>query len=440
MAYTMTHLPQDSTTNAQGHPPTDSASGHLTSIELDTLLQPRQSARRRFVQAGSIILAVLLVVVFFIYPHWAGGFGHDATLPSQSTTPDVPIVLLSNVTYGLLTVNGKRLNDSPPAIAYLHAGKNTIDLKTPPFLPQHCDITWPEQQVTGSICQINRDPQVITVRGRSVQPIFLVEIRLTAAQLPPDARDSALHLVGDALTGLSETSARLVPAGQYFATGNLPESKVQLHQLPETIVAKPVTGAPLTPPFGSALDGSSLDCANLGCASSLRPPDITLIQQALGSSNVWEVGSDVSLRLDFSTTEGASRGSIVLSEREGVTLFLTYSPDGGWNTIMGSAVGDKGFPTLASRLDLSLCDAGSTWMQHLAQPALSANTSSSMEMFTGHGLQGCELQLDMQQGNGTQAARFLWRFGALLSENATAHQLVPSIPMAPSDEIAALTS
>ncbi len=90
MTYTMTHLPHDAMTDAQDHPPTDSASDHVSSVELDALLQPRHSARKRLVQAGSIIVAVLLVIGFLVYPHWAGGFGHDdVTLPSTST-PDVP--------------------------------------------------------------------------------------------------------------------------------------------------------------------------------------------------------------------------------------------------------------------------------------------------------------------------------------------------------------
>ncbi len=435
----MTHLPHDSMTDAHDHPPTDSASGHLSSVELDTLLQPKQSSRKRFVQAGSITLAVLLVIGFFVYPHWSGAFGHnDAGTPPSTSTPDVPIVLLSNITYGSLSVNGKQLNSPPPAIAYLHPGNNTIDLKTPPFLPQHCEITWPDQHLTGPTCTIKYDTQTFTIRGRSVVPVFVIDMLLTAAQLPQDARDAALQLVGQALTDLSATSSLLVPAGQYFAVGNLPDSKLHVNQSTETIQAKVVTDASVErPPVGGP------DCSNLGCANSLDPEGATLLTQAFGTSNVWVIESVVSLRLDFTTTQGTSRGSLMLSTFDTLSLFLSYTPNGGWRVLTADPVKQQFTVTLSDQIDEYVCGAGREWINQLAQQTVPATTFSSFgEMNTPntHGLRGCEFQVQAQQSNSTQPAQFLWRFGALLAENAAAHQLFPGIPMAPRDEIAAVTS
>ncbi len=423
-------------TDAQDHPPTDSASDHLSSVELDTLLQPKQSSRKRLVQAGSITLALLLVIGFFVYPHWAAAFGHGgATPPSQSTaTADVPIVLLSNVTYGSLSVNGKPLNSPPPAIVYLHAGNNTIDLKTPPFLPQHCQISWPEQQVTGSTCTLKYDTQTYTVRGRSVVPVFVIDMLLTAAQLPQDARDAAFHAVGAALTDLSVASSLPVPAGQYFAVGDLPTSKLHVNQLTETIQAKVVADAPAErSPVGGP------DCRSLGCASSLQPDSATQLPQEFGTSNVWAITSAISLRLDFSTTRGTSRGSLMLSTFDQLPLVLTYTPDGGWR-ILTEDPANPYVITLSSQIDENVCNAGRNRIFQLAQQTLPATTVSSFgieETLNSHGLRGCEFQESVPQGNSTQPAQFLWRFGALLAENTTAHQLFPGIPIAPRDEIAA---
>lgn len=438
MAYTMTHLPHDAMTDSQDHPPTDSTSSHMTSVELDAHLQPRHSSRKRLVQAGSITLAVLLVIGFLVYPHWASGFGHDGATPPSTSTPDVPIVLLSNVTYGSLTVNGKQLNSPPPAIAYLHPGRNTIDLKTPPFLPQHCVITWPEQQVTGSNCVIKYDTQTFTIRGRSVVPVFVIDMLLTAAQLPQDARDAALQLVGQALTDFSATSSLPVPAGQYFAVGNLPDGKLHVNQLTETIQAKVVTDAPVErSPVGGP------DCSNLGCANSLDPEGATLLTQQFSTSNVWVIGSVVSLRLDFTTTQGTSRGSLMLSKYDPLTLFLSYTPNGGWRVLNGKPVNQQFIITLSDQTDEYVCGAGSGWLHQLAQqtvPATALPSFDDMNTLNTRGLRGCEFQVNVPKSSGTQSAQFLWRFGALLSENATAHQLLPGIPMAPHDEIAAVTS
>lgn len=442
MVQNMTHLSQDSLSDSQDDPGVDSTSGRLTSVELDHLLQSRQSSRRRFLQAGSITLVVALVAGFFVYHLWAGGFGHDSTSISRPPT-DISIVLVSSVTYGSLSVNGKRLNSPPPAIASFHVGTNTVDLETPPFLPQHCEITWPEQQVIGATCAINLNtqpnPQPLTVRGHVVRPVFLVAILLTAAQLPQDARNSALHVVGEALAEVPTITAKQVPVGQYFAVGNIVgnvlESTYHLHQLNEPILAKAVTGSPLTPP-----PGGTPDCSNLGCTSSLQPEYASQLPHILSTDNLWQVGTAVSLRLDFSTAEGTSRGSLVLIPYRVLTLFLSYVPEVGWRVVTVDPASDRGFPTLSSQLDEYVCEVGGGWVQQLAKHTLPATTSISLEnLSSSHGLRGCKLQLDIQQSNSTQFAQFVWRFGALLSVNATAHQFFPSLPMAPSDEIAAVT-
>jgi hypothetical protein len=53
-----------------------------------------------------------------------------------------------------------------------------------------------------------------------------------------------------------------------------------------------------------------------------------------------------------------------------------------------------------------------------------------------NGLEGCELALQTAQG--ANAGHFVWRFGVLLAADRPAHTLLPSLPLAPASELAAV--
>ncbi|HEX8034756.1 MAG TPA: hypothetical protein VF510_12955, partial [Ktedonobacterales bacterium] len=53
-----------------------------------------------------------------------------------------------------------------------------------------------------------------------------------------------------------------------------------------------------------------------------------------------------------------------------------------------------------------------------------------------NGIEGCDIQILDSSG---KFARFIWRFGVLLAADVAAHQLVPSLPVAPQAEIDAVT-
>src|SRR5579871_4229364 len=87
--------------------------GALPLIVLETLLSQPPSWRKRFTQLG-LLLAALVVV---LAAYWALSRASAPSVPVialQPTSPPPTVNVVSNVNYGVLTINGQPQRAAPP--------------------------------------------------------------------------------------------------------------------------------------------------------------------------------------------------------------------------------------------------------------------------------------------------------------------------------------
>jgi hypothetical protein len=379
---------------------------------LEEVLQRRVPPRRRALQ-GLVVLIVAAAVV--------GVIGHSIppaaqraqqVLPVENPLPPGPVLVLSNVSYGSVRVNGRLLSGSPPLMTTFHQGQNTITLTAAPFGTRTCQIQWPYAQVQG-LCDIERDVVGPShVGGRLVNPVASVTLWLGSDDLPADVRNRALGAIGAALYNVPLSAT--VPTGDYLATGQTADGHITSMRASDPVRADFFV-TPTSPDFGG-----DVFCEDAGCAALPK-----------GGVPGWVVSAGVSVQWRFTPVAG---GEPFLSAASGdvaaLRLVLVADQAGEWHVDQQGSAALNGF-NIAIGLPSTDCQAGASYLVTRVRSDL-----LSVGIVAYAGLAGCELQLtDVNRAN---RGLFVWRFDVLLAADKQAQISLPDLAVAPPDEVAAI--
>jgi hypothetical protein len=387
-------------------------------IELETVPTRPTTPRGRLARIG---LAVLICVV-------AGGvLLREIGLAQPEGTPvgpgpAGPAVLLSNVSYGAVTLNGQHLPGSPPLTLPLRNGWNQITFAARPFASRSCRLQWgAEGWINGDCPAIGQGvANNVVINGLVVRPATLIVIRLTGGDLPPSLYRAARAVMASQLATMSGF-VRAVPVGEPIAVGG---------HWPDSISTRPAgQGARAVMSFGLYPDGSgeprSIQCDFALCAGGLF---YTTASASLDAA--WNVAPDAYYVWRFADSGGNFDTSLPYPVSPTVTVPLTYDAALGWQPLAGRV--DGGFPPpMEILLDGTFCDAGV-----YALNALTQTLGDTATVVGNSGMDGCVIALRTQKLQ--PQGRFIWRWGVLLAADVEAHATLPDLPVASGSEIAAL--
>jgi hypothetical protein len=342
-----------------------------------------------------------------------------------TSTPPGPAVLISNVTFGSVKLNGAPLPGSPPLVLPLRAGANTITLDARPFKPRTCHLTWGAQGLVNSgNCPMSGPDQLntITINGLVQQPSTLIAMAFTGDDLPADTYISARAEVARELaaaTGFSLT----VPVGEPIATGG---------HWPDAITSH-VAGALVQGALSFGLyDDASTAPRRQSCVGALCAGAFFYTSASANVAPVWNTAPAAYYVWNFwnthaSAADGAT--SLPYPVSPPVNVPLTYDAALGWQPLTARL--SNGYPVpLGALLDGTLCDAGIYALNALV-PRIRGDIATVVR---NSGPFGCVIALQMQtlghDGN------FIWRFGVLLAADIEAHDTLPALPIATAAEIA----
>jgi hypothetical protein len=380
----------------------------LSLIELESLLSRPPSWRKRLLYSGLVIAALAIALATF----W------NALLPKSPMPADQLLtgVLLSDLTYGTVIVNGQKQSAPPPLRIQLHQhATNIITLNTPPFAPLTCKITFPYTYGDPSHCLLNTDQLIapdgpsIAVNNGTVHPTFFVSMGFTWYDLTKDQQNQMLSAVNQTLNTPQQITA---PAGSYYAVSGFSDPAGITGQRAST---------PLDATASLILRATSTSlCGAVPCSDPISPG-----QSASLSGHVWVISFDVEMRWQFMDASGTTVGDAFYHLPAGsMQIVLSYERPTGW------VVATQDMPNLSQDLlQNQLCPIGVA--------LLPANTDGTQNIQTVHdrGIEGCELQAQTSQG---KQGLFLWRFGVLLAADDGAQAMQPALPIAPPEEIAAV--
>ncbi len=179
-----------------------------------------------------------------------------AIVPAPGASPG-PLLVLSNVSFGKVTVNGTLLSGPPPLVTTFRRGLNSLTLTAVPLRPRTCTVQWPEAQVQG-VCDVRRDVRApYHVSGRSVTPVALVELWFSGDDLPANVRERTLANISATLRAVPLRTT--VPAGEYVATGLDADGQITSQRVATPLYADLVVTATSLDFIGDEF------CADPGC-------------------------------------------------------------------------------------------------------------------------------------------------------------------------------
>lgn len=375
------------------------------STELEDLLARRAPTRLRLAQAGALLLVLVILAGIIFHNAIFAPTYPQANIGTPTAVPNGPIVLLSNVSTGTVTLNGKQLTGSPPLITTFRRGVNTITLSVPPFAARTCHITWPSRQNDGN-CDLQPSSGVPqSVDGQIVSPTLLLILPLDLQALPASIQTQALAAADH--THASIAPRITVPVGEYIATGQAGNG--------DTLSQR------TTQPFQATLLATATDLDYFGDAF-LDNTDTSPGQLA------WRVAVAINLNWLFASNSGEIIESPPWSSQLPETVVITYDKQHGWAIDQTTTQQDAGYG-LADGILQDMCN-----VQIDALNAV-ANQQNDYVVSRNNQLQGCEFDLQTQQS--AIVGRFILRFGVLLAVDAQTHALLPSIPLAPATALSA---
>ncbi|HEV2237079.1 MAG TPA: hypothetical protein VGR57_10505 [Ktedonobacterales bacterium] len=385
--------------------------------ELEDAPPRRRTPRARL---GRVALAALVCLV-------AGGvLLHELASvpprPGSAPAPPGPVVLLSNVSFGSVTVNGQALGGPPPLALALADGWNRITLTAAPFAAKSCRVQW------GALGWENGDcpaagpeyASTITINGLVIQPSLVIVLRFTGADLPPRHYVDARGVIASQLAAVHGL-AHPVPAGEPIAAGG--------HWPDDITVQSAGAGVWATMTFGLFPEGSgeprTVQCDLALCAGSLF---FTTASTSFGA--VWNVAPDAYYVWRFADARGGHFVSLPYPVSPTVSVPLVYDAARGWQPLAPRV--NTGFPVpIELLLDGTFCDAGI-----YALNALTQALGDVANVVSNNGPDGCVIALRSQ---GLQPlGRFIWRWGVLLAADNDASFTLPHLPVASPSEIAEL--
>ncbi|HEY7348078.1 MAG TPA: hypothetical protein VH599_07130 [Ktedonobacterales bacterium] len=395
-------------------PPEDQDAGeHLPLIELETLLNQPPSQRKRLVQISLMLAAFLVVVVTF----W------DTIVPSQPSVPPLPVQappppptvsIMSNVNYGALTINGQPQRGVLPLTIKLSSQPPyTITLNAPPFQPRTCHFPPPISIVPYAFhpCDAGRTTALNQEASNTLEILF------TLADLPAAQRQQITALISRELTAQQTIN---VPAQSFIVTGLNRDGTLKTRRLTGPLHASALL-VPSAPNAQRGVFCFSFTCAVLGGF----PHDYS------ASGQFWQVRTPFALRWRFTTASGQVVSDILFPASPTLlSLFLTYDAVAGWQ--LGPLPSQ--YVSLSYQLTQLVCITG-VQMLSVEQKRSLRGAGWNITILHDQGVAGCELEL---QQNNVDQGRFVWRFGVLLAADARAHKTLPTLPIAPSGELAAV--
>ncbi len=411
---------------APEHPPDGDTS-------LEQILQRRVPLRVRLIQGlGLLILgalaAGLLRQTVLTTP---GGSGGVVPTPSPTVVALGPALVLSNLSYGAVTLNGVSLPGPPPLVTRFRRGPNILTLSAPPFRPRICHIQWPTLQSSDG-CEIDTGVgPPYSVGGQLVTPAVIAYLSFGSTDLPSGVETQALTAVTRALQAMPLRTT--VPTGDYFATGVDGQGHILSLQATAPVQADLLVTV-------SAFDGGETFCDDPGCVSLRDPATGRVITRPS-----WVVDAELRVEWHFKANNSHVAHSTVYSTYLPGSLLLTYDPQIEWHVDLYNTEQVNGF-RLSGALALATCELGVNLLSTVTNPRSTVAQQPEYQVATilNDGIGGCALQLTRTGGTGVtgtdgiNAGSFVWRFGVLLAADAEAHDLLPYLPLAPSNELAAM--
>ena len=406
----------DHDTDAEEAPPPQPAETDerrpVASVELDDLLRRRHTRGQRVARFGALAVATLLAAALVI--HAAG----VRILTPQTQTPHRPVgvALVSNVSYGTLTLNGRQLVGPPPQAITLRAGTNVIALTAPPFQPRQCRVTWPDLSLLGGQCNVSIG--YLPGLSTTLEIEYQIALDFDFRDLPPDLAASARETVNAAISAAHYETP--IPAGQPIAIGWTPRTGSIA-----SVAAPPRTQAQLA--FAAS---STPTCPDVLCAGSEFLPNYPDRGPPVGSA--WMVNAGFTYTWRFVTQDGTSLGSVTYPTDAPVSFAIAPNlhGDGGWHLWQPSAPGPTDM--LQGALTSSICDWANAF--RVALPGVPSPPIVGVTI--GSGIQGCAFAL--QTPGGGDAGTLLWRFGVLLAADNQAQANYPSLPLASAGALRAI--
>jgi hypothetical protein len=348
----------------------------------------------------------------------------------QATTvapgPAGPVVLLSNVSYGTVTVNGRRLAGAPPLALPLADGWNRLVFAAAPFTAQGCRVQWSAQGWVNGDC-LATGPQYassIVINGLVVHPALVIVFRLKGSDLPPLVYADARAVMARQLSAVSGYTSP-VPAGELIAAGG---------HWPDAIASRPAgPGMQATMTFGLYNDGSG-EPRTVTCDVALCAGGLFFTTASASLAPVWNVTPDAYYVWRFADGSGAQVESLPYPVSPALTMSLTYEATFSWQPLPTRVAAGAPMP-VEILLGGTFCDAGIYALNALTQSRGYVPTPIST-VVSNNGPEGCVMVL-RQVGN-QDLGKIIWRWGVLLAADLDAHIQLPDLPIASASEIAAL--
>jgi hypothetical protein len=399
-----------------GQPPEeDAADERLPLIELETVLNRPPSLRKRLIEIGLALLAGAVMLAAF----WGVFFPKQPAAPKAGVEPSqgpTTLVITSNVGYGTVAINGVPQHGSLPLVLDMSdPPPYSVKVTAPPFRPGLCTIGAKANYPLGAGGNCSEGSGYGYLNNGEKKPGIFLGVVFTAADLPLDLQSQVANLFPQVATFDQHVS---IPAQSYVATSATPTGEVGIQRTAQALHGT-ATFAPSTL-FNQPL----YICQDFLCFDSsgqyFYPP----------GGKYWEIEVPVALNWRFTSATGEVVSDVSLPFAQLLTLFLVYSQAQGWQMLSMN-----GLTSINNQLAGVNCFTGATVMQLQAARQLNSEGWDA-SILVNHGVQGCLLEL-LQNRAGM--GQFLWRFGVLLAADAQAHTLLPSLPIAPPDEIAAVS-
>jgi hypothetical protein len=365
----------------------------------------------------------------------AAVLGREIAAAPRGTTytppPPGPVVLLSNVSFGKVTLNGKGLTGPPPLVLPLVNGMNAITFTAPPFAPRTCRVTQTKPgQVSGDCLLRAIEHTFFNIGGRVVHPSVAVVARFTGSDLSPDLYATARAVVAGQLAAAGGGELD-VPPGEPIATGGTWPYYIERHPAGSEVRA--------TLRYGLFDDGSTLQ-RQTDCGLSLCGDTLFYTTASASRAPAWNVSPDAYYTWSFRERSGNQESSLVYPVSPAVTIALTYDAAQGWQPLPSTAAnlspGREGFnlalQALRAALDPGICGAG----LFLLTAMTAQLTEYATKLNTG-GSPGCAYSL--RNGGGQDDGIYIWRFGVLLAADSEAQALLRGLPVASAAEVAEAT-
>jgi hypothetical protein len=427
----MSEPPLPSPTAGQGDAARGAAEARpVRDTTLEEILERRVPKRVRMAQGlGLLCVAVLAAALIGRSLATALNQARGIAVPPIPTTTPVslgPVLVLSNVSYGTVTLNGTPLAGPPPVVVTFRRGVNTLTQTAPPLRPLTCELQWPSFGYQNQ-CAVERELSGLAgpahVAGRPVTPVAVVSLQFSGDDMPAEVQARTLANINATLH--SVTVETTVPAGDYIATGQDALGRI--------------TSLRAAAPMRADLVGTA---ASLDFTSDVFCEDSACLPVPAGGSEMWPVSVGVSTQWQFTPLAGGQTlRSAPYSPASYPRLLLSYDPIRGWSVDQQSTEQLNGY-SLPIALQATDCPTGTSYLESRAlaavgfqepldtfvQPPLSAS------IVADHQGAGCTLQL--VDTNNAPRGLYVWGFGVLLAADAQAHALLPELPAAPPSEIA----